>query len=252
MSRLVCVLVQLLGVPISNKAPQLLLLPGFDGTGELFAPLQSALGETVETVVVRYKNEVVLEDYIETVASLLAETDGEVVLVAESFSGPIALSLLARYPERMKTAVLCATFAVSPFRLGVRGASLLPAVALGMDRMEDIVLRALCLDREPDLKILSDALSAIRSVPASTIKSRLGVLANLDMRHMLSQVEVPVLYLQAMADRLVSARLSNQLTRELQNVLVQEIDGPHLLFQSRPQECAKAILGQIFDSTSVT
>jgi pimeloyl-ACP methyl ester carboxylesterase len=220
----------------------LLLLPGFDGTGELFAPLQSALGENADTAVVRYKNEVTLEDYIETVASLLMEMDGETVLVAESFSGPIALSILARYPERVKAAVLCATFAVSPFRLGASLVSLLPNSVHSLDPIKALFLKIMCLDKEPDLGLLHDALSAIRSVPASTIKSRMKVLASVDVRSLLSQVTTPVLYLQAMQDRLVGTQLSRQLISGLENVSVRQIGGPHMLLQSRPHECAEAIL----------
>lgn len=196
-------------------------------------------------MVVRYENEVILEDYIETVASLLAGDDRETILVAESFSGPIALSILARYPKRVKTAVLCATFAVSPFRLGARLARLLPTMTLGMNRMPDLFLKAMCLDREPDPKTLRDALSVIHSIPASVIKLRLRVLANIDVRHLLPQVEVPVLYLQAMQDRLVGAELSRQLVSTLNKVDVREINGPHMLLQSRPHECAEAILAYI-------
>src|SRR5687767_13530285 len=98
---------------MSNNLP-LVLLPGFDGTGKLFGPLQAALGTDVVSRTVRYDAERSLEDYIDTVTRILPQENA--VLVAESFSGPVALSLLARHPTRIKCAVLCATFAVSPFR----------------------------------------------------------------------------------------------------------------------------------------
>lgn len=75
-------------------------------------PLQAALGEDVASAV-RYDAERSLNDYIDSVARILPREN--TVLVAESFSGAIALSLLARYPARIRCAVLCATFSVSPF-----------------------------------------------------------------------------------------------------------------------------------------
>ena len=78
----------------------LTLLPGFDGTGELFGPLQAALGNDVVANAIRYEAEHSFEDYVDSVARILPRENA--VLVAESFSGPVALSLLERYPDRIK------------------------------------------------------------------------------------------------------------------------------------------------------
>lgn len=80
-----------------------------------------------------------------------------------------------------------------------------------------------------------------RSLRASTIQRRLQVLANIDIRPLLSQIATPMLYLQATRDRIVSARMSRELTGLLPRVMVRQIDGPHLLLQSRSAECAAAI-----------
>lgn len=57
----------------------------------------------------------------------------------------------------------------------------------------------------------------------------------------------PVLFLQPTRDRIVSDRLSRQLRQALPRVKVQRIDGPHLLLQSRPAQCAAAITGFLAD-----
>jgi pimeloyl-ACP methyl ester carboxylesterase len=80
------------------------------------------------------------------------------------------------------------------------------------------------------------------------MRARLSCLAAVDVRPLLSRIASPVLYLRASADRIVSSRLSRELTSQLPNVRVTEIDGPHLLLQSRPIECAAAIVS--FVSTS--
>jgi pimeloyl-ACP methyl ester carboxylesterase len=58
---------------------------------------------------------------------------------------------------------------------------------------------------------------------------------------LLPRIETPVLYLRASNDRIVSSRLSLELTSLLPNVKVAEVHGPHLLLQARPRECAAAI-----------
>lgn len=67
-----------------SNSLQLVLLPGFDGTGELFWPLRAALGEDVASATVRYDAERSLDEYIDSVARILPHENA--VLVAESFS----------------------------------------------------------------------------------------------------------------------------------------------------------------------
>src|SRR5258706_2862593 len=89
-----------------------LLLPGMDGTGRLFTPLGRALGPRFETRVIAYPRDRVLT-YGELGAQI-ALPRGPFVLVAESFSGPIAIALAASRPPGLVGLVLAASFARSP------------------------------------------------------------------------------------------------------------------------------------------
>ena len=75
----------------------MILMPGFDGTGELFSPLIAALPPTHRPTVIRYRDETKFDDYLETASAALP--DHGAILIAESFSGPIALGLMARASE---------------------------------------------------------------------------------------------------------------------------------------------------------
>lgn len=153
-----------------GAAAKLLLLPGFDGTGELFAPLVSALGSDHDALAVRYRDEVQLDDYVESVSAALPSEGA--ILIAESFSGPIALALMARYPSGIRCALLCATFAVSPFRSLTRLARFVPSPLFGPSPTQPTMLRAFCLDRQSDSGLLPRAVAVIRSVSSTTIKAR--------------------------------------------------------------------------------
>lgn len=218
---------------------QLTLLPGFDGTGELFAPLQAAFGGEIASTSVRYRTERSLDDYVDSVVRVLPQKNA--VLVAESFSGPVALSLLDRYPARISCAVLCATFAVSPFRSMARAAKYLPTTVFAPTSIQRSLLSSFCLNGERDDALLDKAEAIIRSVPAATIQSRLELLARVDVTSLISRISTPVLYLQPMRDRIVSHRRSRALTQGFSGITVLQIDGPHLLLQSRPVQCAAAI-----------
>ena len=73
------------------------LLPGLDGTGENFAPIIPHLEQACSVQVIRYTNEQTFNDYVRSAERQLSGNN-PVSLVAESFSGPIAISLIRRQP----------------------------------------------------------------------------------------------------------------------------------------------------------
>lgn len=206
----------------------------------MFAPLLDALGDAVQTTVVRYESESSFDDYVNSAAEAI--TPRHTVLIAESFSGPVALALCARRPANIKGLVLCATFAQSPFRSLLQFTRFTPGALFGPSPIQPFMLRHACLNGEQAEQLLSRAVSVLRSVPAARMQGRLETLATIDARPFLPRVNLPTLYLRATRDRVVHRRLSRALTDNLSNVAIQDIDGPHLLLQARPRECADAIL----------
>jgi pimeloyl-[acyl-carrier protein] methyl ester esterase len=206
----------------------------------LFAPLLDALGDAVQTSVVRYADEHSFDDYIDTAAKAVSRPN--TVLVAESFSGPVALALCARRHANITGLVLCATFAESPFRSLLHLVRFTPNALFGPSPTQPYMLRHACLNGERNDQLLQRAVTVLRSVPAASMQERLATLATIDVRPLLPAVQVPALYLRATRDRVVSSRLSRALTDRLANVSIENINGPHLLLQARPRECAKAIL----------
>lgn len=86
-----------------------------DGTGELFAPFIAALGDEFEVRVVRYPGDHCGGfEGLEQIARAAIPGDRPYVLLGESFSGPIAISIAASAPGELKGLVLCCTFARNP------------------------------------------------------------------------------------------------------------------------------------------
>jgi pimeloyl-ACP methyl ester carboxylesterase len=220
-----------------DAAPHFVLLPGLDGTGELFAPLLQALGDDVTTSVVRYAAELTLDEYVESAGKALPDS---CALIAESFSGPVAITVAARHPDKVRCLVLCATFAVSPFRTLLRAAKFIPARLFRPSALLPSIVNHFCLNGA-SIALRPSPVAAVCSVPPAIMRARLGCLAVTDVRPMLPRIATPVLYLRASYDRVVSARLGLEMTSLLPNVKVVEIDGPHLLLQARPRECATEI-----------
>jgi pimeloyl-ACP methyl ester carboxylesterase len=89
--------------------PTLVLLPGMDGTGELFANLVDAMPEPFELITVRYPTDQELS-YSELKAFVQAAcpVSRPFVLLAESFSTPAAIQYAATMPPNLCGLVLCA------------------------------------------------------------------------------------------------------------------------------------------------
>lgn len=221
-----------------SDVPHLVLLPGLDGTGEPFEPLLQALDANATTSVVRYRGELSFDEYVESAAKALPE---RAVVVAESFSGPVAIAVAARHPDKIRGLVLCATFAVGPLRTLLRAARFMPARAFAPNPLLPQILRHFCFNGV-DTQLLASALAATRSVTPALMRARLTCLAGVDVRPLLPRITKPVLYLRASRDRIVGSGLGRELTSQLPNATVVEIEGPHLLLQTRPHECAAAMM----------
>ena len=95
----------------------LVLLPGMDGTGELFSEFVAALPPSCATVIVRYPTEESLSyQELEGIVRAACPVSELFILVAESFSTPLAIKYAATHPANLAGMVLCAGFAASPVR----------------------------------------------------------------------------------------------------------------------------------------
>ena len=94
---------------------RLVLLPGMDGTGELFADFLTALPSWIVPEVIRYPTDRNLS-YAQLQAELrpVLSRSGPFVLLAESFSSPLAVRLAADAPSGLRGLVLCAGFVCPP------------------------------------------------------------------------------------------------------------------------------------------
>ena len=88
-----------------------------DGTGIELADFVAALAPELEAIVVTYPNDRPM-DYAghEVVARASLPIDRPFVLLGESYSGPIAISIAASAPPGLIGLVLCCSFARNPRR----------------------------------------------------------------------------------------------------------------------------------------
>jgi pimeloyl-[acyl-carrier protein] methyl ester esterase len=220
----------------------LLLLPGLDGTGEMFDYFLPQVPAGYEAKVVSYpRDRFVSLSGLAKIAAEAAPKDRPVVVVAESFSGPVALELARLGILDIRAFVFAASFALAPFPLLCGLARFLPLaaivgfprprwyarlVATGFDAPDDLVTRM----REVN-----------RSVRPKVLSARIRALHGIDYTADLARLSVPCLYLASTRDRTVPRWNLRPFRERVRDLTVVDIDGPHLLLQTRPLPCARAI-----------
>lgn len=213
---------------------KLVLLPGMDGTGALFAPFIREFGSAQ---VVAYPTTQWSYPELELVARRALPEAEDFVLLGESFSGPLAISIAADPPANLVGLILCCTFAKSPFPLLSPFRHLLPLLPVPPLGLLETLLSGRF--RNPELRILlADALA---TVPARVLKGRLHAVATVDVAAKLRAVRVPVLCLRAKEDRLVPFSALRVLAENAPNAQVVELVAPHFLLQTAPKQAAAAV-----------
>jgi pimeloyl-ACP methyl ester carboxylesterase len=218
---------------------RLVLLPGLDGTGELFAPFAAALGD-IPSKVVAYPPDRPM-NYAEHEACAVAELPAgeDYVILSESFSGPVGIAIAASRPPRLKGLILCASFACNPLPVfGALGSIIgaLPAVKVPPAMAAPWLYAGRAT---PELRRAHAA--AISRVSARTINARVAAVLGVDYRALLEKIHVPMLYLRAGADRLIPESASRAILERRPDTELVEIDGPHFLLQCEPAACAAAV-----------
>jgi pimeloyl-ACP methyl ester carboxylesterase len=217
----------------------LVLLPGMDGTGELFAPLIEALHGDVQTIIVRYPDRPL--DYVEHTefARERLPQDRPYVVLGESFSGPVAVALAASAPAGMSGYVLGASFVRTP-RTVLRVLRPLLGV-LPARGVPSAIAAHFLMGRFATESLRRAHVTTLRSVSSRALTARLQAIAAIDVRDDLSRVRMPGLYLRATEDRLVPRAASIEFQRLAPDGRVVDIEGPHFLLQINPGAAARAL-----------
>lgn len=218
----------------------LVLLPGMDGTGELFRPFVLATGKAFDTLVVAYPPDQPL-DYtaLEVFVRNALPTDRPYLLLGESFSGPIAVALAASKPTQLKGLVLCSTFVRTPRPVFRKLRPLVNVLPFGRTPIRWI--SRLLLGRFSTAALREALNQAISRVTPDVMRARLHSVLAVDVSTALMQVDVPVLYLRALNDWVVPASASAWVLQLKPNVRIADVDAPHCLLQTMPEAAAQHI-----------
>lgn len=221
---------------------KLVLLPGMDGTGLMFAPFVEALDGRLDSLAVAYPGDGPqgYEDLLPAVLEALPVRE-PFILLGESFSGPLAIMAAATRPARLRALVLVSTFIGNPIPWLPRAARHLAKPLLFRGAPPFIQLLALAAGRtSPPLRRLVP--EVYRRVPPEAMAARARAILAADVGQQLSACAGPVYFIGGEQDRLTPRVNLRAVTRVRPDVVVRLFPGPHLILQARPRETAQALV----------
>jgi pimeloyl-[acyl-carrier protein] methyl ester esterase len=218
------------------------LLPGLDGTGRLFKALIDALPQQIATSVIAYPVDLPL-GYSELTTHVegLLPRGRRFAIVAESFSGPIAIRIAAARPEGLVALVLAGSFVQHSIRLIPTW--LKPIIGSYLFRLPPPawLVRRLAVGPDAPDDLVTETVGALRPVKPKVLARRVQDALAVDVAKDFRQIAVPVLYLRGTQDRLIAASVVGALSRLRPDLEFATLDAPHFILQRRPVEAAGLI-----------
>ena len=151
----------------------------------------------------------------------------------------MGILLTHRHPDIIKRLILVATFAVSPVRPIPR---LIPWSVLFRLPLPRFVAHYFLIGSNSSQ--VDELKRAVQQTSPRILVQRKHCLMDVDVTRQLSELKCDLLYLRPKRDRIVSQRSQDQITKANSSVFICEIDGPHLILQTKPQHVWDCIMDE--------
>lgn len=214
------------------------MLPGMDGTGDLFSEFVSILPFETEVICFPDSGAQDYENLADVVGSKIQHD--KFILLAESFSGGLVTRLIEQHGDKIIGVIFVASFISSPNKLMLLIARLLPIKLLAQMPFSNFAIKRLFLGQGADAGLLNKFKSIIRSVPSRVLKARLKAMQVMLAKSQVS-FDIPCAYIQASKDLLVPNNKSKEISCLFTRYLKIVVNGPHFILQANPLESKQAI-----------
>jgi 3-oxoadipate enol-lactonase len=211
--------------------PLLIYIAGMDGTGELFYKQIPALCEAYRVVTFRLRDtsDATFEELTDDVAAVIkAQNESQAFIVGESFGGTIAMTFALRYPSMTERLIIINSFPYYRGRFRINLAAGLASIAtfqMALPFRLAMASLGLWLDgvtREDRGRVLR----ALRTIEMKGYARRLRLIAEVNLKDRLSEIQAPTLFVAATRDLLVSSVREAKLMQALvPNARLQIIKG---------------------------
>lgn len=216
---------------ISGHGTPLVLIPGLDGTGQLFRRQAELLSRSYRTATYALRDtapsiETLVADLCRVVDTVAGPSE-RAIIIGESFGGALSLSFALAHPDRVRALVIINSFPhFGPqflLHLAIGGLRLLPWGAMPLARR----LTAFRLhSKHTHAREVEKFIDATRAATKDGYLGRLRLLTRYDVRDRLGEVAAPTLFLAAELDHLVpSLKQARYMVARVPGAALQVLDG---------------------------
>lgn len=163
------------------------------------------------------------------------------MLLAESFSAPLAVKFAASNPPNLAALVICAGFVFKPLAAWSPLAKAVAQPWLFRLNAPRHTLEYFLIGRGAPRSLIQEVRQVLRLVTPEVLSNRVCEALNCDARNALAQTTVPVLYVEATQDNLLVDSCVGEMKRIKPNILIKRVVGPHLLLQREPQKVVNIV-----------
>jgi pimeloyl-[acyl-carrier protein] methyl ester esterase len=231
-----------MSLQLAKNPHHLVLIPGLDGTGDLFEPLSGVLNTDIDTSVVSFPHDKLIFDP-ELFASIrnVIPWNREFIVVGESTSGPLAMRFAAEQHENVRAVILVSSFVSNPIVASGNWATAFLSKPWYEKPANAKSVRKHLLGRKVSGALVTRTVNALRTPWPEVLGHRIELMKKLDAREALQRWDKPLLYLRAEEDAFVSAASVKEVTQLNPSAQVVSVPGPHLLLQANPHGAAEVI-----------
>jgi pimeloyl-ACP methyl ester carboxylesterase len=222
-------------------APAVVLLPGLDGTGRLFAPFVNEAAPAVDLFTLAYPTDRFLSyEALEEFVLQRLPRERPYALLGESFSGPLALRLAARRPPGLTAVILAASFHRRP---AARAIAVLRPLAPAFFRLPLPAHAVRLLLAGPDASdaLVAEVQAGTASVKPAVMAARAAEALRADASEEVRSCPVPLLFLWGRDDRLLRSAIPIEIRALSPRAVLRTLPTPHLVLQRAPREALAEI-----------
>jgi pimeloyl-[acyl-carrier protein] methyl ester esterase len=219
-----------------------ILLPGLDGTGRLFRPFLDVLPPTLRPTVIAYPQDAVRHpaELLRMIEASLP-SNGPFAVIAESFSGPLALKIAAAHPRQTIAVVLIGGFVRNPVRFLPSWLRFLIGPYLFRCPPPRFLVRRFLVGPQASSALVREVVDTLRLVAPAVLAARVRDTLSLAAAGDFVRCPAALLYIEGVQDRLVERATAAQLRALRPDLECASIEAPHFILQRRPAEAAAVI-----------
>jgi len=223
---------------------KLVLLPGLDGTGILFKPLIDALPKNINILLISYPNDEKMNyEQLTKLVILKLPKEEEYILLAESFSGPIAYQVAMQSPKNLKSIIFVATFLQNPRPILNKFLTINFLNILFSFSPPKFILKWLLLSSKTNNETINLLAITLKKISPKIITWRLQQIIKL--KEPINKLDLDAIYISATTDKLVAYEAINFMTKWIPKLKIYRVTGGHLILQNNPLDCVKIILNHL-------